>query len=162
MTSTLEIGDYCISQEHYSSYIDILKELNQAHWDEVGMPGADGLKLDIDHGMYLMLELYGSHLGFLIKKNNLPIGYLSVMIYDHHQHRGVKFAQNDGLFIAKKYRRFSTFKVLKKLFKFVEEKLKEKGVSYFTLTSNAQGTDLKLLTDSLGMKHSSTSYTKRL
>ena len=158
----ISIGKYTIEQGLYSENRHLVKDMLSRHWDEVGMPGAEGLELDMDDAAYVTAELYGNHLGFLVKKEGLPIGYFSVIIFKHQQHKDVLYAQNDGLFIDKNHRGFSTYKVVKTLIEEVQKLVKnEHGVSYFVLSENASHS-LKFLAEQLGMTKSAVMYTKRL
>lgn len=156
------INDFTIEQAKYKDHKDELKQMCKGHWDEVGMPGADGLELNIDDWFYYVSGETGGHIGFTIRYKGLLIGYFSVMIHDHQQHKGIKFASNDGLFIIKKYRGYRTYKVVKRLIQEAMDILKkDHGVQYFNLSENSNHS-LEFLAKDLGMTKSAVIYTKRL
>ena len=145
-----------------SEYKDQIFELMEKHWSETGLPNAKELRLDLDLDVYLDLENRDQHLGIGIFDGSTLIGYSSFMIYNHHQHKTVKFAQTDGFFVDPSRRGFKTFKAVCKMFNTAETILKEKyGVEYLYLGTNAQN-DLKFLAECLKFTPASVMYIKRL
>lgn len=146
----------------YEEYKKEIDELILLHWKETGIPGADNLKLNLNEEVYKRLSETNGHLGLGLIENNKLIGYLSIFIYEHHQHVGEMFAQTDGFFTDPSKRGFTTFKAIMNMFKKAETILKtEFNVKYMYLGCNAQN-DLKFLADSLEYTPSSVMYLKRL
>lgn len=150
----------------YSDHKERIRELAMSHWDEVGMPGSENLKLDLDDIAYSHLEANNMLLGLVLleekEQTQTVIGYLSIVIYEHHQHVGEVFAQTDGYFVDKKHRGIKTFRAVCDMFKQAETILKEEyGVNYLYLSTNASN-DLKFLADYLEFKQSAIMYLKRI
>lgn len=151
-----------IKRGKFSAYKEELTELIKKHWAETGIPGTEGIAIDIDMEVYERLEELDQHLGLGIFENDKLIGYASFMIYSHHQHKTKKFAQTDGFFVDPSKRGFKTFRAVCKMFKEAETILKQEyGVEYLYLGTNAQN-DLKFLAECLQFTPASVNYIKRL
>jgi len=150
----------------YSDHKEKIKELSLLHWEDVGVVGAELNGPNINDELYQHLEETNSHLGLGLVEEvddvQTLIGYLSIVIYDHHQHIDTKFAQTDGFFVAPRRRSIKTFRKICDMFKQAESILKsEFGVQYFYLGVSAEN-DLKLLADCLKFRQSAIMYLKRL
>ena len=156
------MSEYTIKRAKYSEYKTQVDELIKNHWQEVGMPGVDNLALDIDNALYETMEAANNHLGMLILDKDKIIGYLSVFIYNHHQHKNTKFAQTDGFFLDPAYRGVKSFRTICNLFNAVETILiNEYKVEYFCLGTSAEN-DLKFFANCMKFVPSSVVYVKRL
>lgn len=155
-----------IKRGKFTAYRNEIEKLIVKHWAETGIPGADGLSIDIDMEVYERLEDLDQHLGLgIFEEGELEdtlIGYASFMIYSHHQHKTKKFAQTDGFFVDPSKRGFRTFRTVCKMFKEAETILKQEySVEYLYLGTNAQN-DLKFLAECLQFTPASVNYVKRL
>lgn len=151
-----------IKRGKYSDYKEQVDKLMFKHWKEASTPGAPDLRLDLDLDLYKYLEEANKHLGLVITAENNLIGYLSIMIYNHHQHKSTVFAQTDGFFVDPSYRGLRTFKAVIEMFELAQDILRsEYGVEYIYMNCNAEN-DLKFLADSLRFVPASTMYIKRL
>jgi hypothetical protein len=152
-----------IRRGKFSEWEEQVKQLIPLHWSDVGgMPSFPELKVDIDMEAYKYMEDNDGVLAFGLFLGEEMIGYLSLLISTHHQHKNLNFAYSDGLFINPKYRGIKTFKAVMSMFKIAEGILaKEFNVEYLTLNSN-YNKDLKLLANYLDMKPISIEYMKRI
>ena len=143
--------------------LDQVLRLSKDHWEEVGgMPGCPELKLDLDIILQNELERSGALVGLGLFDKNQLVGYLQVSVGQSHQHKGVLFAQTDGLFVAKPYRGIRSFRKVQEMFKQMETILgQEYGVKYFSMRANSNN-DLKVLADSLDYTADCIEYIKRL
>lgn len=146
----------------FSNHISEIKDLIHMHWQEAGEQGAEEMELDLDEEVYKYMEDQNLHLGIGLKKDNNLIGYLSIFIYRHHQHKKDLFAQTDGFFVHPKYRGIRTFKAICQAFTLAESILRDEfKVKYFYLGTNAKN-ELKFLADTLDFVPSTIMYLKRL
>lgn len=161
--STLEqVHDLKIIRGTYAEYKNRIAELMHDHWAETGMPGGADLKVDMNDELYLQMEQAGCLLGMGIKEGDELIGYLSIFIYNHHQHKQTKFGQTDGFYVKKDKRGFRTFRAVVRMFEQAQAILKnEFNVEYLYLGTHASN-DLKFLAESLDFIPASVMYVKRL
>lgn len=158
----VNLDDLKIIRGTYSQYKNEIEILAKEHWEETGLPGSPELQVELDSNLFKVLEDNNLYLGLGLKYNNELIGYLSIIVFDNHQHKGVRFASTDGFFIDRKYRGLNTFRKLIDLFKEAEYILKnEFKVQYFSLNANSKK-DLKFLAQCLRFTKSTITYTKRI
>lgn len=146
-----------------TDYLEELLPLCKEHWKEVqGMPGCPELQLDLDVILHHELERMGVLVALGLFKDNKLIGYLQASVGPSHQHRGIMFAQTDGIYVAPQHRGIRSFRKVQEMFKMMETILKEEyGVQYFSMRSNANN-DLRVLAESLDYTPDCIEYIKRL
>ncbi len=144
-------------------YMEELKPLQEEHWEEIGLAGSDGLKLDIDYDYYRLLEKQRHYLGLVLKTDEgTLVGYLSIIIYKNYHHKEVLFASTDCFLVKKEYRGSSAFSSIVKMFKMAEKMLKvEFNVDYLQFGFSANN-PLEVLAKRLGYVPSDIMYLKKL
>ncbi len=143
--------------ELYSSVIDEMKELYEAHWEEVAND-KETIKLNPDYTTYFTLEKAGVLHVVSVRDDDKLVGYHMSLIHPHMHYKESLTAFTDIFFIQKDYRKG---RVGINLFKFMENSLRAKGVQKIYM-----GTKLKLdigpVLDKLGYTAVERIYTKLL
>jgi hypothetical protein len=146
-----------------TDYLEEVLELSKEHWKEVeGMAGCPELKLDLDVILHHQLERAGVLVALGLFDEGRLIGYLQASVGPSFQHRGVLFAQTEGLYVKPSKRGIRSFRKVQQMFRIMEAILKEEyGVKYFSMRSNTSN-DLRVLAESLDYTADSIEYIKRL
>jgi hypothetical protein len=152
-----------IYRTNYSENCEKLLPLFQEHWKEIGMKGSDITDLNLNDEVYRSLEQYGMYLAVCLDDDEgNTIGYLSVTLYEHHHHKGQKFASTDCFYIDKKHRGIRTYRAVCDMFKLAERILKDEfNVKYFQITFSVKN-DLSKLATNLGFEESERMFVKKL
>lgn len=129
-------------QEFLSTVQKDIKPLLDKHWSEIAL-NQDKIKLNPDWGVYNQLEQAGKLKIFTARDDGKLVGYFVVIVDRHIHYKDHLFANNDILFVDKKYRKGFTGI---KLVKFAEKCLKEDGVSVLTINTKVHQPFDKMLT----------------
>lgn len=111
--------------ESVTDCLEEIKPLLEDHYKEVAMY-QDKILLNPDYEQYIELDAAGMVHLVTARDEGTLIGYFISFILPHMHYQDHKYAVNDILFIEESYRKAE---VGLKLFQFVEEALKEEGVS---------------------------------
>jgi GNAT superfamily N-acetyltransferase len=109
-------------------------------WDESGHPTED---LDIDWVSYLSLEAEGKLKFFTARDDGLLIGYFVVLIMSPLTCKHEVMGYYDAVYVHKDYRKST---VARRLFKFVEDCLREDKIYRVIASSSSKKPISKLLT----------------
>lgn len=93
-----------ISREHILDCCDELMPLILKHYEEVGDFSED-LVPDPAWETYGALEDAGALRTFVIRKNDLVIGYAIYILNAHLHHKGSRMAINDAIYLCPEFRR---------------------------------------------------------
>jgi len=118
-------------QEFLDSVKDEALVLMQEHFQEAH-PAREVYGMDIDWGAYSQLEQIGMLKIFTSRVNDVLVGHLWVLISPNLHSRGNSTAQDDMLFVTKKFRGKAG---VMGLIKFAEGCLKEDGLKTFYLAA---------------------------
>lgn len=124
-------------------FMDMYKE----HWREIGIFDKDKIKLSPDWDAYKTLGKANALKLFLVRNNDVTVGYAIFIVVNHPHYKTVKVAENDIIYIKKEFRKGLTGY---KFIKYCKEKLKDK-VGIITLSMKANRSFLPI-TERLGFK----------
>ena len=124
-------------------------------WNE---SGSDTRDLNIDWESYFILEQQGKLKFFTVRKEGLLIGYFLVVVVAPLTIKGELMGCYDAVYVHKDYRKST---VGKRLFKFVEECMKEDGISRVMASSSMKNPIGNFLTR-MGYHEVETKYEKEL
>ena len=124
-------------------------------WNE---SGSDTRDLNIDWESYFILEQQGKLKFFTVRKEGLLIGYFLVVVVAPLTIKGELMGCYDAVYVHKDYRKST---VGKRLFKFVEECMKEDGISRVMASSSKKNPIGNFLTR-MGYHEVETKYEKEL
>lgn len=144
-------------QEPLCKFIPDVNSLVALDWEEVGRPEI-GYSLEPDWDLYRLLEDSGSLKVFTVRSEGNLIGYFTVVISPSLHSKGNFVVSNDAIFLRPDYRNSS---VGIKLFKFVEDCIKEDGFSQLQITYTDKY-DISSLLTRLGYCKVETKFEKRL
>jgi len=116
------------AKEFFVQVIDEIKPLLEKHWEEIAL-NKEKVPLDPDYDRYLFLEKSGILDIYTARENGKLMGYCITFTMPHIHYMSTVMASVDILYVDPS-RRGKMAGVL--LMKFVEEKMKEKGVQVFT------------------------------
>jgi GNAT superfamily N-acetyltransferase len=111
--------------EKLSDILEQLKSLLPVHWEEIAR-NKNKVPLDPDYQQYLAIERVGCLHIVTARDDGTLIGYIINFVSPHLHYKAHKFANNDILYLAPKYRGRG---VGIKLIKFNETSLFAMGVS---------------------------------
>lgn len=138
---------------------DILEEMKELCFSHAEETEAykDEMPLDPNFSVYLDLSDQGS-LRFVTARDESGklVGYFSMIIENHPNHKSVKSCTNNLLYVKTSYRKSG---VAKEMIQLAEEYLKEVGVELFLFSAKAH-TPLKELAKDLGFDECEVSYSK--
>lgn len=101
-----------------------LEDLLQLHWEEIAL-NKDTIKLAIDYERYNTLDDAGAFHVVTVRDGTNLVGYHAAIISPHLHYKNDLMAFSDVYFLRKDYR---TGRTGIKLFQFVEQSLKARGV----------------------------------
>lgn len=134
-----------------------LQELLQLHWEEIALNQAT-IKLAIDYEKYNALDAAGTFHVVTVRDGSVLIGYHAAIISTHLHYKETLMAFSDVYYLRKEYRKGRTGI---KLFQFVEQALKERGVKKIIINTKKH-LDMSKLFEYLGWHETETIYTKAL
>ena len=144
-------------QEPLCKFIPDVNSLVVLDWSEVGRPEA-GYHLEPDWDLYQALENNNSLKVFTVRCEGQLIGYFTVVISPSLHSKGSFVVSNDAIFLHPHYRNSS---IGIRLFKFVEDCIKEDGFGQLQITYTDKYNISSLLTK-LGYCKVETKFEKRL
>ncbi len=129
--------------------------LAELEWEESGHPTET---LVIDWDSYFALEEVGRLKFFTARKDGLLIGYFVVIITSPLTTKGELVGSYDAVYVHKDYRKST---VARRLFKFVEDCMKEDGI-YRLIASSSSKNPIGRFLNRLGYKEIETKYERVL
>jgi len=129
--------------------------LAELEWEESGHPTET---LVIDWESYFALEEVGRLKFFTARKDGLLIGYFVVIITSPLTTKGELVGSYDAVYVHKDYRKST---VARRLFKFVEDCMKEDGI-YRLIASSSSKNPIGRFLNRLGYKEIETKYERVL
>jgi len=129
--------------------------LAELEWEESGHPTET---LVIDWESYFALEEVGRLKFFTARKDGLLIGYFVVIITSPLTTKGELVGSYDAVYVHKDYRKST---VARRLFKFVEDCMKEDGI-YRLIASSSSKNPIGRFLNRLGYKEVETKYERVL
>jgi len=129
--------------------------LAELEWEESGHPTEP---LVIDWESYFALEEVGRLKFFTARKDGLLIGYFVVIITSPLTTKGELVGSYDAVYVHKDYRKST---VARRLFKFVEDCMKEDGI-YRLIASSSSKNPIGRFLNRLGYKEIETKYERVL
>jgi len=142
-------------QELISYARNEIEPLAELEWEESGHPTA---KLNIDWNTYYDLESRSALKFFTARKDKLLIGYFVVIVFTPLTAKGEFVGCYDAVYVHKDHRKSS---VGKRLFKFVEDCMKEDGICRVVASSSKKNPIGNFLTR-MGYNEIETKYEKVL
>lgn len=118
----------------------------------------DVSELDLNLDAYKNLADVDAHLFMVAEDEGTEVGYISVIISEHHQMQGIVYAVLDAVFVSPDHRKMG---VAQGLIKAVEDELKDRGVSWFSLVFRDDESASKVA-GPLGYEKAEVSYVKIL
>ena len=141
----------------FSLEFSVVSSLVSLDWSEVGRREA-GYHLELDWDLYRTLENNGNLKVFTVRSDGLLIGYFTIVISPSLHSKNSFVVSNDAIFLRPDYRNSG---IGIKLFKFVEECLKEDGFKQLQITFTDKH-DISSLLTRLGYSKVETKFEKRL
>lgn len=143
-------------QQEFLRYAeDEVSPLAVLEWEESGHPTQS---LVIDWDSYFRLEDSGNLKFFTARQDGLLIGYFVVLVISPLTAKGELVGYYDAVFVSKDYRKSS---VGKRLFKFVEDCLKEDNI-YRVIASSSKKNPIGNFLTRMGYNEIETKYEKVL
>jgi GNAT superfamily N-acetyltransferase len=143
------------SDEPFENVIEEMKPLIDVHWNEVAMY-KDKIELNPDYTKYVYLSRAGVLKTYVAREDGKLLGYCILFIQPHIHYQDDKFAAVDALYIDPTYRG----KMLGvKMFRYVEQQMKELGVSVITHHIKVEH-DYSPMLKRLGYNHAEVIYSK--
>ena len=144
-------------QEPLCKFIPDVNSLVALDWEEVGRPEI-GYHLEPDWDLYRLLEDSGNLKVFTVRSEENLIGYFTVVVSPSLHSKGNFVVPNDAIFLHPNYRSGNTGV---KLFKFVEDCIKEDGFNQLQITYTDK-CDISSFLTRLGYFKVETKFEKRL
>ena len=126
-----QIRDFNIQEEDFFKVKEEVDELFYKHWEEIAV-NKDKIKLNPDWSFYETLYLAGNLGVFTIRHKEKLVGYFVVIARNHPHYKDHIFASNDIVYIDPDYRKGLAGYFL---IKYVENNLKERGVSVLVINT---------------------------
>jgi GNAT superfamily N-acetyltransferase len=142
-------------QEPLSLAEDEVRPLAVLEWEESGHPTQS---LNIDWETYFSLEDVGRLKFFTARKGDLLIGYFVVLIMTPLTSKHEPIGYYDAVYVHKDYRKST---VGKRLFKFVEECIRDDGI-YRVIASSSKKNPIGNFLTRMGYSEIETKYEKVL
>lgn len=120
---------------------DELEPLIKKHWEEIAL-NKDKIKLNPDWDTYYKLEDLEMLHCYTARKDNVLVGYFTVVITKGLHYVDYKFGACDIIFISPEYRKG---RAGANLIKYVEQDLNSKGVSVLAINTKVHAPFDKLL-----------------
>ena len=139
--------------EPLENCLEEIKTLFEAHWEEVADPT---IPLNPNYNKYLEMAKQGLVHAVTARQDNAIIGYHISFIYPHLHYQQSVTCFTDIFFIAKEHRKGF---VGIRLFKFLEQSLKEKNVQRIYMGTKLR-LDIGAILERLGYKPIERIYTK--
>ncbi len=137
---------------------DVVHELIQfikVHHDEAGTLTDGEFAPNISR--YLEMDRLGHMRIYTVRVEEKLVGYCVVYIFPHLHYSQTKWAQQDLLFIQKKYRGVRSYRFIE----WVDDQLRQEGVEV-VLRSVTNGNDYSRLLKFQGYEENSVNYMRRL
>lgn len=116
-------------EEKIKDFLEELKPLLEKHYEEIAYR-KDKIKLNPDYERYLQLDALGLTHSITVRDGDRLVGYYISVLSPNLHYKDHLYSVNDILYIDTPYRGGTA---AYRMFKFVEKKLKDKGVSVMTL-----------------------------
>lgn len=116
-------------EESFKDCFDDMLPLLVEHWEEVAIY-KDKVRLEIDQERYQMMDDLGLLHIVTARDDGVLIGYYVSFLNRHLHYSKTLYALNDVLFLDIPYRKQG---VAKEMFKYAEDRLKERGVDVIVI-----------------------------
>jgi len=146
--------------ESYSAALDDLKEIYPEHYEELAA-NKSSVKLNVNYAKYSQLESLGMLHLVTVRKDGLLAGYHLSMISPHLHYVDSLTCFTDIFFVRQQYRKEQNGMIGLKLFKFMEESLREKGVQRIYMGTKLH-LDIGPILERLGYSPIERLYTKMI
>lgn len=121
-----------IQAVQYAQIIDYIREITEAHWEEVPF-GQYELDLDLHDTAYTYAEEQGYIRIYAAIVDSTVVGYISLAASEMMHHKGTMQAVTDSFYVEPEYRNSGVFSTL---LNFVENDLRTAGIRFFTVGVN--------------------------
>tara|TARA_B110000495_G_scaffold18686_1_gene13223 strand:- start:22698 stop:23141 length:444 start_codon:yes stop_codon:yes gene_type:complete len=143
-------------QQEFLSYAEQeVTPLAELEWEESGHPTES---LVIDWDSYFALEEAGRLKFFTARKEGLLIGYFVVIVSSPFTAKGELVGSYEAVYVSKDHRKST---VARRLFKFVEDCMKEDGI-YRVIASSSSKNPIGRFLNRLGYQEIETKYERVL